>query len=93
MAACESMKTEGVYSRVTVRDLTKWLKIYRARHYAKRNEDERVGKIKFFIEEWREKMARNCPKDDFIAALSKFAKSNAIGITDENDIGRQVLAK
>ena len=91
MAANETMKGEGVYGRVTVRDLMKWLKIYRKRSILERDKGNRDGMVNQFIEEWRDKIERGCPKDDFINALCVFSNDNGIGISEENEIAGRVI--
>ena len=89
MAANEAMKPEEW--KVTVRDLMKWLKIYRKRSILERDKGNRDGMVNQFIEEWRDKIERGCPKDDFINALCVFSNDNGIGISEENEIAGRVI--
>jgi len=87
MAANESMKPEEW--RVTVRDLTKWLRVYRKRQRAQNATQVRTSIIDGFVLEWREKIARGAKKDDAIAATIKIS----MGFREENDILNRIFSK
>lgn len=86
MAAKEGMRP--VEWRVTVRDVIKWLKIYRARKHAESNKEERAEKIRSLISEWKEKISRGTKKDDFLSSLNEV---RWLTTHDYNEICREVL--
>lgn len=81
LAAEESMKPEEW--RVTVRDLRKWLKIYRAREAARNRSDDTERRRDGLISEWREKLKRGARRDDMLEVIYSqpwdiIAKNDAI---------------
>ena len=81
MAAEENMKPEEW--RVTVRDLRKWLKIYRAREAAKNRADDTERRRAGLISEWRGKLKRGAKRDDMLEVIYSqpwdiIAKNDAI---------------
>ena len=72
MAADESMKPEEW--KVTLRDLIKWLRMFRARKAAETRENEIKQKTAAFVSEWREKLSRGADKDDIASAITVFVE-------------------
>ena len=75
--------------RVTVRDLRKWLKIYRSRQCASNRSADTEAKRSAFVDHWREKLNRGADQQDFISAAELFSA----GIKDFNELCREVLAE
>ena len=91
MAAGESIKTEEW--KVTVRDLTKWLKIYRKRVLASDDRAQQTAMVRAFVFEWKERIERGAKNGDFLDALYIFCSDNSIGTKDENEIAGKVMGR
>jgi len=91
MAANEGIKAEEW--RVTVRDLRKWLKIYRKREAANASSQGGKDRIAAFVSEWREKLDRGAEEDDCILSTVSLCKELGLDICEENGITRRIFAK
>ncbi len=85
MAANESMKPEEW--RVTVRDLCKWLRIYRKREAARNAVETQKARIDGFVVEWREKLNRGAKRDDLFSSLETLK----LPISEQNEVCRRIL--
>ena len=86
MAAAESMKPEEW--RVTVRDLRKWLRVYRRRKKEGESGERSSAGIAALIKEQREKISRGASKDDVIDLVHAM---NQYDICTKNDILSRIL--
>lgn len=85
LAAEEGIKPEEW--RVTVRDLRKWLKIYRARECAKNRTDNAEARKAAIISEWREKLSRGAKRDDMLEVID----SQPWDVVSKNDVIKEIL--
>ena len=85
MAAAENIKPSEW--RVTVRDLTKWVKLYRLRQKNNANSSQSKQRIQTFIQEGIEKIRRGGNRDDIIQA----AYALPFDIVTQNEIINQIL--
>ncbi len=73
MAANENIKPEEW--RVTVRDLLKWLRLYRQRSRKTANAIEWQNRKNEFVAQWREKLSRGSDINDFYQAAAELTTS------------------
>ena len=85
LAAAENIKPEEW--RVTVRDLRRWLKVYRARSAAEKRTEEAAARKAHFICEWREKLQRGASRDDATCSAEKQGWS----VLEQNDVLAEIL--
>ena len=85
MAANEGIKPEEW--RVTVRDLRKWLKIYRAQQNREKNREDNDARLVLFKSEWIDKLRRGAKRDDFLASSDQLG----YGVVQRNEICKEVL--